>query len=331
MACACGPALEHWASREGGDMLRRTFLASGAVALGLAGRASAQPPGETWEAMEKRLLAEFPFERITVPGKDVLSKWEELRKQPNVTHVIAGTDYDVVSIAENLGMVFPGQKRAAVADILAAASKLKHPDHLRDLAFDQMRDLLGYYETELAGTKTGPANFFFGSHQYTYEELRIDAAKRRDELKAALEKNDLVLPELGEWPDTPEIVGPTELINWETQKPVETACIIRLPTSDWTEVPAYLGMGGWNACPAAEHHVAAFRSWRDRYGAELVRAGLDTVELRVKRRPQTREEALALAEEMYLYCEDILVQGYEGTAPLAASLMASDWWYFWWD
>jgi hypothetical protein len=89
--------------------------------------------------------------------------------------------------------------------------------------------------------------------------------------------------------------------------------------------------GGWNACPAPEYHVAALPSWHERYGAELVAIGGDVIELRVSRRPAGRIEALTLAREMYLYDEDIVSQGTETFAMLAATLMASDWWFFRWD
>jgi hypothetical protein len=40
---------------------------------------------------------------------------------------------------------------------------------------------------------------------------------------------------------------------------------------------------------------------------------------------------LALARELYLYNNDLIDQGYAALAPLAASLLASDAWGFWWD
>jgi hypothetical protein len=89
--------------------------------------------------------------------------------------------------------------------------------------------------------------------------------------------------------------------------------------------------GNWNDCPSPAYHVAALRSWRDRYGAELVGFNADTLNLRVSRKPPTREEALALAREHYFYCNDIVDQGVRTYRKLAAGLMESDWWFFWWD
>lgn len=119
--------------------------------------------------------------------------------------------------------------------------------------------------------------------------------------------------------------------NVSSNKPCETVRIALVPTDDWTTIPAHLRWGGWNECPPAEYHVAALRFWRDRYGAELVGMSFDTMNLRVARRPTTREEALALARVHHAYCPDVIDQGVETYSALAASLMIDDWWYFWWD
>jgi len=57
----------------------------------------------------------------------------------------------------------------------------------------------------------------------------------------------------------------------------------------------------------------------------------DTINLQVANRPKTREEALALARDQYVYCPDIVDQGVETYNALAADLVANYWWYFWWD
>ena len=116
-----------------------------------------------------------------------------------------------------------------------------------------------------------------------------------------------------------------------TGKPLPKVYIGLVPTDDWTTIPAYLRWGGWNDCPRAEYHVAAMRTWRDRYGAELVGMSSDTINVRVATRPKSREEALALARDQYIYCADVIDQGVYTYSALAADLMANDWWYFWWD
>jgi hypothetical protein len=107
--------------------------------------------------------------------------------------------------------------------------------------------------------------------------------------------------------------------------------IALIPTDDPTAIPAYRRWGNWNERPPPAYHVAALRAWRDRYGAELVGLAADTMNLRVSRKPATREEALQLAREQYFYCNDIIDQGMRSYRNLAAGLMASDWRFFWWD
>jgi hypothetical protein len=107
--------------------------------------------------------------------------------------------------------------------------------------------------------------------------------------------------------------------------------IALIPTDDPTTIPAHLRWGHWNDCPPPAHHVAALRLWRDLYGAELVGISGDVINLRVKRKPATREEALALARLQHLYCSDIIDQGVGSYRALATELMAHHWWFFWWD
>lgn len=116
-----------------------------------------------------------------------------------------------------------------------------------------------------------------------------------------------------------------------SQRPHREVLIVVLPTRDPAEALAMLRFGGWNACPPVEEHVAALRSWRERFGFELVGVGPDIIEGRVARRPTDRAAALALAREMWAYCPDIVDQGTGDLATLAATLMVSDGWFFWWD
>lgn len=140
------------------------------------------------------------------------------------------------------------------------------------------------------------------------------------------------LPETGDWPSPAEDVQPgLTVANDLGGKPLARVHIIVLPTRDSAEAPAYLRWGDWNACPSPEVHVAVLRDWKRRYGTELVAISGDVLNLRSARRPASREEALALAREQYFYCADIVDQGTGTLAPLAAGLMSSDWWFFWWD
>jgi hypothetical protein len=74
-----------------------------------------------------------------------------------------------------------------------------------------------------------------------------------------------------------------------------------------------------------------FRYWNDRYGGEIIALTHDVAEATVGRPPTTRSEALALAQEQYEFCEDIVSQGTETIGQLAASLLNGRFWFFWWD
>jgi len=158
---------------------------------------------------------------------------------------------------------------------------------------------------------------------------------RREEEKAAAisdEELEEFQPDEGEWPaEAPAAPGLTVTYDLLTHQAHPRVYIVLVPTDDPTTIPAHLRWGGFNACPRPEYHIAALRHWRDRYGAELVGLDMATLNVRVARRPATPEEALELARLQYEYCHDIVDQGVDTLSALAASLMAHDWWYFWWD
>lgn len=91
-------------------------------------------------------------------------------------------------------------------------------------------------------------------------------------------------PPVGEWPAAPSPSAGLTVAMKSDQMLLHKVHIALIPTDDWTTVPAHLRWGGWNACPHAEYHVAALRSWRDRFGAELIGLSSDRMDLRVARR-----------------------------------------------
>ncbi|MBR0646634.1 DUF4253 domain-containing protein [Plastoroseomonas hellenica] len=269
-----------------------------------------------------RAIASIPFRRIETDGQAALAAWERLQAEDKGWPVVVGGDRDLVRLAEWLEI---GDARSAEA-ILAAAEALRFPDALHALRAEERQ----HFEA-MTGGGNGPGlpprvnrlSLPDGQWQaLSPEEIRglwEDSARPKG------------APAIGEWPDVPE-AGPGLTVARDHQDhPLPKVHILVLPTRDGTAAPAFLKWGGWNANPPPELHVAALRSWRDRHGAELVGISNDVLNLRVTRRPETREAALALAREQSVYCEDIVLQGVGTLAPLAAILMASDWWYFWWD
>ena len=114
-------------------------------------------------------------------------------------------------------------------------------------------------------------------------------------------------------------------------KPLPEVLVALVPTRLSWEVPAHLKYGGWNECPGAEEHVALLKRWHDLHGADVACMADDVVEMEVARPPADREAALKLAREHFIYCSDIVHQGTESLERLAATLLGSRVWYFWWD
>jgi hypothetical protein len=78
-------------------------------------------------------------------------------------------------------------------------------------------------------------------------------------------------------------------------------------------------------------HVSILRYWHERHGAELVSLGWDVLEVTVPRPPTDPQNAMAVAEEQWWYCPDVVDQGVETLDALAAVQVAGHRWYFWWD
>lgn len=98
------------------------------------------------------------------------------------------------------------------------------------------------------------------------------------------------------------------------------------------EVPARLAWSGAvNYDLSGAQHLSVLRRWGQRYGANLLTLGFDTIELLVERPPVGKDEALAVAREQFAYCPDIVWQGVGTIGSLAATQARSSLWYFWWD
>jgi hypothetical protein len=240
-------------------------------------------------------LANFPFEIVETSGENAFAKWQQLKAAGRGAPVVVGTD--VGNVLEPFHPQWPAARRS-VAECLSAASAIKFPEDLLTMRWRER-------EAALAALREAqPAYRFEDEHE----------------------------PPSGEWP-TMEFPSPGLSIAHDlmTGEPFPKVHIVLVPTDDSTTIPVHLHWGSWNACPAPEYHVAALRHWRDAYGAELVGLGRDTINLKVARKPTTRDEAIELARVQYAYCSDIVDQGTGSYSVLAAQLMAHDWWFFWWD
>lgn len=244
-----------------------------------------------YEGMRARLMAALPYERITVSGAQALEEWEKLKSAGRGWPVIIGEDNDLERIADQFSMNNPG-----VSGVSAPGLEVRSP-----------KDILA-----AAAKLTFPTDLQKWSGAYAADDLRAP---------------------VGDWPPKVDVgpPGPSLATNILSGKFHDRVHILLIPTKFGWEVPAYLRWGDWNACPPPEHHVAALRSWHSAFAVDLVGINGDTINLRAAGRPKTRESAMKLAREQYGYCPDIVDQGVGTISALAATLMASEWWYLWWD
>lgn len=97
------------------------------------------------------------------------------------------------------------------------------------------------------------------------------------------------------------------------------------------EAPAYLGFGGWNDAPMPELQVAMLREWHRVHGAVPIAMTGDVLECFVERPPQNESDAMALAQQQWIFCDDIVSQGTQSVRKLAIEIYQSPRWFFWWD
>jgi hypothetical protein len=135
----------------------------------------------------------------------------------------------------------------------------------------------------------------------------------------------------GDWQDLTPASALSVHLDLLTNEPKEEVYIVLVPVAKSWMIPAFLKIGGWNDCPTAPEHSAIFKYWHECYGITVAAITRDVIELEVQRPPTTKEQALRLAEEQFLYCPDIVYQGTESIAALAATLLNGRVWFFWWD
>lgn len=136
----------------------------------------------------------------------------------------------------------------------------------------------------------------------------------------------------GEWP---VICTPTSTefntVSDTDGRPFASVTVALVPTIASWMAPAYLQIGGWNACPSAEDHVSVLKYWTRLHATDVFAITHDAIEVHVTNPPTTRDQAMRLAREQYAYCPDVIEQGSDTIANLAATLLGGRSWFFWWD
>lgn len=137
----------------------------------------------------------------------------------------------------------------------------------------------------------------------------------------------------GEYVDEPWPTEAPERVSFHTVRELKgrPAAVLLVRVEHVYEVPAHLGFGGWNECPAPELQVAALREWQKEYGAVPACITGDVLECAVVKRPQSEAEAMKLAAEQWIFCDDIVSQGTQTVRKLAMEIWRSPTWFFWWD
>ena len=244
----------------------------------------------------------FPYAYEVVKGWNAEWVWAERNRDTTGTTFLAGDQRDFERLIEPLVYELPegtDWSWPVPEESLARADGLDHPQALYDLRAAELAELKAW----------------------------IEKNRKEDDPVEAWDFE----PAIGDWPEEVHAqMRPSAQLHY-SGAPHDDVYLVTMEGVENAAIPALLSFGGWNANPPPEYHVAALRSWHERYGARLISLTGDVLELRVERRPQTREEALELAREQYAYCADIVDQGVGDLAGLAATLMVSDVWYFWWD
>lgn len=284
-----------------------------------------------------KFVEQLPFETVIVPGCEAFATWTRLKAEGHGYPVVLGTEQEAAGLLQT--HTLDRQARmAAAAEIQEKAQNLRHPI---DLQKKWQADAMLAHEAikKIASAKPRfPVLKIFSMSASDSENKQSDEEARAWLLREPEEDQ----APLGEWPEqiaaSPNLSIIEEFVSNERNgqqqysiKIKDRVVVALLPVSRSSEVLSYLLYGNWNACPPPEYHLAAQRSWSERYGAEIVGINFDTLNIRVACKPEIREEALNLAREHYVYCNDIIDQGFGTLSNLAAQLMQDEWWFFWWD
>lgn len=271
--------------------------------------------------------AMFGFPVYALPGATAYAVWQELAQTGVDWPVVLGNDDALARTLE----AFETDEQAVAQDILQRANTHRWPNdraeavreeadkHLADLKARSPQEIL-YWERSENGFISQVFNGgkpLAGARAFTVGE-HLDALAKEPEY-----------PALGQWPEQPaSYCEPISFVDGRGL-PLRTVYVALTPAQTPAEAAAYVRFGGFNDCPESHEHVAAIRSWEQRYGARTIVLAGDVAEFAVSRRPSSRDEALSLAREHYLYCTDVLGDG--TLSDHAAMLMSSDVWFFWWD
>ena len=152
-----------------------------------------------------------------------------------------------------------------------------------------------------------------------------------------------LLDDRGDWPEKFQPIDEFYLPKFWGRESGKVALLLPSCREPWM-IPAHLRASGANEQPNGVNQCAMLRRWKRIWGAEPVCCHGSFYELYVNRPPTDRNAALNLAYEHVWLCYDRINQsspgphelppGHKTTGVLerlAAALLNSSVWYFWWD
>lgn len=227
-------------------------------------------------------------------------------------------DYDALARIAEMVPDMPGFARKSTEEIFEISNRIRHPD---DMICQHANDLAKARERLPQFCQSNPDVQLPDFIQAALPGISVSTQNREDFIAAMLRESQ---PEVGEWP-APESPGLSVAFDLRSGAPLSRAHIVILPNDD----PCLFALGKLERLSGTGISCRGFPLlarpvWRRTRGIES-----RAVNIRVRRRPKTRCEALDLAREQYSYCSDIVDQGVGTLNALAAALMGHDWWYFW--
>jgi hypothetical protein len=81
----------------------------------------------------------FPFERVQVAGEQALATWEQLKAAGRGFPVVIGDDDSVGLLMAHFSPTWP--ERKTIAEILAAAGAIRHPEGLKAKKAQEVREI----------------------------------------------------------------------------------------------------------------------------------------------------------------------------------------------
>jgi len=170
-------------------------------------------------------------------------------------------------------------------------------------------------------------------HEAVSAGLAMDAAARLAEIQADMTAEYEEWSDPGQvWPPRGDATGMTVHDEDDFYLAKEDGWIGLISAQHGYLVPGLLTWtGAANHALEPSDHVAILKYWHERHGAELVTLGWDVLELLVSQPPADPRTAMAVAEEQWWYCPDIVDQGVQTLDALAAIQVCGKRWFFWWD